>query len=128
MLLSVVLGSALVVLLSLAWQAAAGRGAMRWSGPSSSPASAAPLLESGGAPTVRTCRPQASAVMQARCGSSSSLAQEKQRRSMRSSSFAHAFRTPGVSWTGKTVFGRPCHCLLALGSGLGLVRTASSRR
>ena len=40
----------------------------------------------------------------------------------------HAFRTPGVSWDGETVFGRPCHCLLALGSGLGLIRTASSRR
>ena len=31
---------------------------------------------------------------------------------------SHAFPTPGVSWAGKTVFGRPCHCLLALGSGL----------
>ena len=41
---------------------------------------------------------------------------------------SHAFRTPGVSWAGKTVFGRRCHCLLALGSGLGLVGTASSRR
>ena len=40
----------------------------------------------------------------------------------------HAFPTPGVSWTGKTVFGRRCHCLLALVSGLGLVGTASSRR
>ena len=36
--------------------------------------------------------------------------------------------TPGVSPTGKTVFGRPCHCLLALGFGLGLVGTVSSRR
>ena len=40
----------------------------------------------------------------------------------------HAFRTPGVSWAGKTVFGRPCHCLLALDSGLGLVGTVLSRR
>ena len=41
---------------------------------------------------------------------------------------SQAFRTPGVSWAGKTVFGRRCHCLLALGSGLRLVGTASSRR
>ena len=41
---------------------------------------------------------------------------------------AHAFRTPGVSPTGETVFGPPCHCFLALGSGLRLVGTASARR
>ena len=41
---------------------------------------------------------------------------------------SHAFPTPGVSWAGKTVFGRPCHCLLALGSGVWLVGTASARR
>ena len=34
----------------------------------------------------------------------------------------------GVSPTAKTVFGRPCHCLLALGSGLWFVGTASARR
>ena len=28
----------------------------------------------------------------------------------------------------RVVFGRPCHCFLALDSGLGLVGTASSRR
>ena len=41
---------------------------------------------------------------------------------------SHAFPTPGVSWAGKTVFGRPWHCLLALGSGVGRVGTASPRR
>ena len=40
----------------------------------------------------------------------------------------HAFPTPGVSWPGETVFGRPCRCFLALGSGLRLVGTASARR
>ena len=40
----------------------------------------------------------------------------------------HAFRTPGLSWAAETVFGRPCHCLLALDSGLRLVGTVSSRR
>ena len=45
-----------------------------------------------------------------------------------SSGGCHAFPTPGVSWAAETVFGRPCHRLLPLGSGLGLVGTASERR
>ena len=35
---------------------------------------------------------------------------------------------PELAKAGKTVFGRPCHCLLALDAGLWLVGTASARR
>ena len=35
---------------------------------------------------------------------------------------------PELARVGKTVFGRPCHCLLAMDAGLWLVGTASSRR
>ena len=41
----------------------------------------------------------------------------------------YARRAGHVPQNGKwRLFGRPCHCLLALGSGLRLVGTASSRR